>query len=86
MKFSHDWMSDTQPEALRVYLELNHRMPAQRKFEAVVGMYETMSATHQAQERSLHPQATEREIFLRAAARMLGPSLVKQVYGWMPGE
>jgi hypothetical protein len=48
-------------------------------------MYETMMATYSAQERQLHPEADEREIFLRVAARRLGPDLVKRAYGWSPG-
>jgi hypothetical protein len=86
MKFSHDWMSDTHPDALRVYLEMNHRLPAQRKFDQVVGMCEGMALTYAVRERKLHPEKTEREIFLRVAARRLGKELVKRVYGDYPGE
>ena len=86
MKFSHDWMGDTHPDALRVYLEINHRLPAQRKFDAVVGMCEGMALTYAAQERKLHPAESERAIFLRVAARRLGRALVKRVYGDFPGE
>lgn len=84
MKFSHGWMADATPGALRVYLDLNHRMPAQRKFDSVIAMYETVVATYIAQERQAHPEAGEREIFLRAAARRLGADLVKRAYGWPP--
>ena len=86
MKFSHDWMSDTHPEALRVYLELNHRLPAQRKFNTVIGMCEGMTLTYTARERKLHPEESERDIFLRVAARKLGKELAKRVYGYYPGE
>jgi len=86
MKFSHGWMSDTHPDALRVYLEINHRLPAQLKFNAVVGMCEGMALTYASQERKLHPEESEREIFLRVAARRLGRELVKRVYGDLPDE
>jgi hypothetical protein len=86
MKFSHGWMSDTNPEALRIYLDINHRMAAQQKLQIVAEMYETMMATYAAQERKLHPEADDREIFLRVAARRLGPAVVKRVYGWNPDE
>ena len=72
MKFSHGWMSDTHPDALRVYLEMQHRLPAQRKFDTVVGMCEGMARLYMAQERKLHPEESDREIFLRVAARRLG--------------
>jgi hypothetical protein len=43
-----------------------------------------MVATYTAEERRMHPEAGEREIFLRAAARRLGPDLVRRAYGWPP--
>jgi hypothetical protein len=86
MKFSHGWMSDTSPAALRTHLDINHRLPAEQKFRLVVEMYETMMATYAAQERKLHPEADDRVIFLRVAARRLGWDVVKRVYGWSPDE
>lgn len=84
MKFSHGWMADTSPRALRVWLDLNHALPASRKLQMVAEMYESAMATYAAQERALHPEAGEREIFLRVAARRLGWDLVERVYGWRP--
>jgi hypothetical protein len=86
MKFSHGWMADTHPEALRVFLDLNHRLPAQKKYEQVIEMYESLIATWTAEERRLHPEADEREIFLRVAARRLGSDLIRRAYGWAPDE
>jgi hypothetical protein len=34
-------MADTHPEALRVFLDLNHRLPVERKVAQIVEMYET---------------------------------------------
>jgi len=79
-------MADTQPDALRLYLDLNHAMSPQQKLDAIFEMQETMNATLAAQERALHPNATDREIFLRAAARRLGPELVRRAYGWVAHE
>ena len=84
MKFSHGWMSDTHPEALRVFLDLNHRLPARQKYAQIVQMYETIKGTYAAQERRSHPEADEREIFLRVAVRRLGPELVRRAYGFAP--
>ena len=85
-RFSHGWMADTHPDALRVFLDLNHRMSAQQKYDRVIEMYETMNATCAAEERRMHPDAEEREIFLRVAARRLGWDLVRRAYGWAPSE
>ena len=77
-------MEDTHPDALRVFLELNHRLPPQRKFEQISGMHDTIAATYAVQERALHPEAGEREIFLRVATRLLGAELARKAYGWSP--
>jgi hypothetical protein len=84
MKFSHDWMSDTHPDGLRTYLKIYHQMPPERKLCRVAEMYEAMTALQTAEVRRLYPAATDREVFLRATARRLGPELMKKVYGWQP--
>jgi hypothetical protein len=82
MKFSHDWMGDTHPDALRVYLKIQRQIPAGEKLERVAEMYDAMIALQSAEVRRLHPEASEREVFLRVTARRLGPELMKKVYGW----
>jgi hypothetical protein len=86
MEFSHDWMADTHPDALRVYLDLNHRRSAQEKFDTLVRMWDGMMLTHTALERKLHPEESEHAIFLRVAARRLGKDVVRRVYGIFPDE
>jgi hypothetical protein len=81
MKFSHGWMADTDPEFLRVFLALNHGLPAQQKLDQVMEMYETVVATYTAEERLKRPEASDREIFLRVAARRLGVDLICRAYG-----
>jgi hypothetical protein len=85
-KFSHGWMADTHPEALRVFLKIQGRMTAEQKLRRVVEMYETMTAAQMAEVRRLHPEAGDREVFLRVTARRLGPELMKKVYGWPSGD
>jgi hypothetical protein len=82
MKFSHDWMGDTHPDALRAYLKIQGQISAEEKFRRVIEMYDTMIALQTAEVRRLHPEATEHEVFLRVTARRLGPELMKKVYGW----
>jgi hypothetical protein len=84
MKFSHGWMSDTHPDALRVYLEIHSRRPPERKFGDVAEMYDAITALQTSEVRRLYPAATDREVFLRVTARRLGPELMKKVYGWQP--
>jgi hypothetical protein len=84
MKFSHDWMSDTHPDALRVYLEIHSRMPPERKLGQVAEMYDAITTLQTSEVRRLYPEATDREVFLRVTARRLGPELMKKVYGWQP--
>lgn len=43
-----------------------------------------MTALQTAEIRRLYPDASDREVFLRAAARRLGPELVRKAYGWDP--
>jgi len=77
-------MSDTHPDALRVYLEIHSRIPPERKFEQVAEMYDAITALQTSEVRRLYPAATDREIFLRVTARRLSPELMKRVYGWQP--
>ena len=80
--YSHGWMSDTHPDALRVWLEIQSRLTPEQKFRQLVEMYETITTAQMQEERARRPEATEREIFLRVTARRLGPELMKKAYGW----
>ena len=84
MKFSHGWMSDTHPDALRVFLRIQSGFSPDQKLAQVAEMYEAMNALQTAEVRRLYPEASEREVFLRVTARRLGPELMAKVYGWQP--
>lgn len=84
MRFSHDWMSDTHPDALRVFLKIQSAIPPDQKLRRVFEMYEAITALQTAEVRRLYPSASDREVFLRVTARRLGPELMKKVYGWEP--
>jgi len=86
MNFSHGWMSDTHPDALRVLLDIQRRIPPEEKLQRVAEMYDAMIAMQTAEVRKLYPQADEREVFLRVTARRLGPELMMKVYGWRPDQ
>jgi hypothetical protein len=84
MKFSHDWMADTHPDALRVYLKIHGQIPPERKLGQVAEMYDAITALQTSEVRWQYPEANDREVFLRVTARRLGPELMKKVYGWQP--
>jgi hypothetical protein len=75
------WYEDTSPEALEVFIELHRKMtPGQR----VAHMAEFMEGLQRSSVRSMYPDADEREVFLRVAARRLDRETMIKVYGWDP--
>lgn len=80
----HDWYSDTDPKALKVFIELQRRMSPAQKISGVFEMNEMLRRTTEAHERQLHPRASDREIFLRAASHRLDRETMIRVYGWDP--
>ena len=77
-------MSDTHPDALRVYLEIHSRMSPEMKLGCVAEMYDAITALQTSEMRRLYPLASDREIFLRVTASRLGPERMEKVYGWQP--
>ncbi len=80
----HDWYSDTHPKALEVFLARQRAMTATEKIEAVFQQNELLRSLSEARERQLHPDATDREIFLRVVAHRLDRETMVRVYGWYP--
>ena len=76
--------TDTDPRAMEVWLEvLRAKTPGERiriAFE-LTGFALRMAESGV---RAAYPQATEREIFLRAAALRLPRDLMIKAYGWDP--
>jgi hypothetical protein len=79
-----DWYSDTDPRALRAWIEIQRRMDPAQKAQAVFQLSEDLMRAQEAAVRRAYPQAAEREIFLRTLARRLDRSLMVRVYGWAP--
>jgi hypothetical protein len=78
-------LNDTDPKAAEVLLDLHRHMSASDKVQAVFSLTGMLLRLSEAGVRQLHPTASDREIFLRAAARRLGRETVTRVYGWDPG-
>jgi hypothetical protein len=76
--------SDTDPRAMEVWLDLQRRMPPGEKIEAVFTLSRMALQAAEAGVRMAYPQADDREIFLRTAARHLSRDLMIRAYGWDP--
>ncbi len=83
MPVSSRW-SDTTPEAMEVFLELHRRMTPRQKLERVFEIIDLVYSLSLADVRRCYPEASEREVFLRWAARRLDRELMLRVYGWHP--
>lgn len=75
---------DTDPVAERRQFEIWSRMSAAEKFEAFAQLMAMADAFAEAGIRRLHPDADDREVFLRRAARTLDRETMRKVYGWDP--
>jgi len=79
-----DWYSDTDPRALQVFIEAQRRLSPGEKIAAVLEMSEFLMRLAEDNVRKLHPEFSEREVFLNAASRRLGRETMIRVYGWDP--
>ena len=86
MKPRCDFYSDTDPTAMEVCLDLQRRMPPEQKLAMVFGAIRLTSGLVESAIRSEHPDADDREIFLRVAARHLDPETMIKANGWDPDE
>jgi len=84
MATRYNWMADTTPEAFAVWIDLHRKMTPGQRLVQMFQMVNTMMRGYEEGVRRDYPHANEREVFLRAAARRLGPEMVKKVYGWDP--
>jgi hypothetical protein len=81
-----DWFRDTDPRALQVFLQLQRAMPAAQKVATVFELTNMAMRAAEAGVRLQHPGASDREIFLRAAARRLDRRTMIAAYAWDPDE
>lgn len=81
-----DFTADTTPKALRVFYELQRARTIHQKLGDVIELSEMLMACAEAGGRMRHPGASEREVFLRAAALRLPRDIMIKVYGWDPAQ
>jgi hypothetical protein len=72
---------DTSPEAWKVLMDLMRKMSPEEKLQRTFEYSAMVRRFAEAGLRQKHPQAGDREIFLRAARQRLGADLYAKVYG-----
>ena len=72
---------DTSPEAWKVYLDIQRRMPPAEKIARAFEWSEVVRRFAEAGLRERYPRADEREILLRYARMTLGEELFRKAYG-----
>jgi len=75
---------DTTPEAWEAYLALMRNMNPSEKFIRVFELSAELRAWGEAGVRSQYPNASDREIQLRAAARIIDRPTFVRAFGWDP--
>jgi len=80
------WFADTDPTALEVYIRLYRNMQPGERLTRVFELCDFQQALQLANVRTMYPESTEKEVFLRAAARRLGRDLMIKAYGWDPDQ
>ena len=79
-----DFVDDTAPQALEFFYELQRRRSIHDKARDVFELSEWMIRNAEAGVRLRHPSASQREVFLRAAALRLPREAMTRAYGWDP--
>jgi hypothetical protein len=78
------WYADTDPKALEVFLQLHRQMTPGQRAARIFEMVAFQEGLQYSSVRRMHPQADEREVFLRVAARRLDRDTMIRAYGWDP--
>jgi len=86
MATRYNWMADTDSKAFEVLIALQRKMSGGDKLACVLRTSAMLMALSEGNVRQLYPAATEREIFLRSAARRLDRETMIRAYGWDPQE
>jgi hypothetical protein len=76
--------SDTDPRAMEVWLNLLRQKTPGERIAMVFELTDFAIAMAESGVRARYPEASEREIFLRAAALRLPRDLMIRAYGWDP--
>lgn len=77
-------LTDTDPRARAVQIELLRRMSPDQRLNLCFQLCDLVNSFSEAGVRAAYPHASEREVFLRTAARRLPRDLMIRAYGWDP--
>ena len=78
--------TDTDPRVMDVWLEMLREKTPGERIAMAFGLSEFAIKMSESSQRAAHPGATDREIFLRAAALRLPRDLMVRAYGWDPEQ
>jgi hypothetical protein len=78
------WYEDTDPKALALFIDLHRKMTPGERVARVFEMAAFQEGLQRSSVRSMYPDAGDREVFLRVAARRLDRETMLRVYGWDP--
>ena len=76
--------TDTDPRAMEVWLDRLRRMTPGEKLGATLHASQLLLQFYEMGVRRLYPDANDREVLLRVAARHLPRDLMIRAYGWDP--
>jgi hypothetical protein len=76
--------SDTSPEAMEVWLNLQRQKTPGEKLAIVFEASQLVLQMYEMGVRRLYPAADDREVLLRVAARHLSREMMIRAYGWDP--
>ena len=82
----YNWMPDTDSKAFEVLVDLQRKMSGFEKLECALRNAAMWMSAAEESVRRLYPNASDREVFLRAAARRLDRETMIRAYGWDPLE
>lgn len=75
---------DTCPEVEALHVEMMRALTPSEKMARMVSLNRSLRAMAREAVRRAHPQASEREVALRAASRWLPADLMVMAFGWDP--
>jgi hypothetical protein len=81
MATRYHWMADTSEAAFDKLIELQRGLTPGEKVLQALQLAAITIHLSASSVRKLYPSASEREVFLRAAARRLDPDTMSRVYG-----
>lgn len=84
MATRYNWMADTDSKAFEVLIQLQRNMSGGEKLACVLQTSAMLMRITEDNVRKLYPGASDREVFLRSAARRLDRETMIRAYGWDP--